>query len=176
MPWYVDAMSELVTNPYSCIFCEWEVMSGSPMGRDTPLSVCDCCLWRLLWDVNHGQLHRCSVSCVGLLSGGGRDRPGSPMWRPDVTWSPVSWSSSPSEPRPSLVRYIIWCSATYVSFSCCSCQGISYRWDAVCVCEFSGVLYAYLRPNSMSLSTSNYYFLSWVNQGQSLTFVDPVGR
>ena len=47
MQWYVDAVSELVTNPYSCIFCGWEVMSGLPMGRDTPLSVCDCCGWGL---------------------------------------------------------------------------------------------------------------------------------
>ena len=39
MPSYVDAMSELVTNQYSCIFCGWEVMSGPSTGRDTPLTV-----------------------------------------------------------------------------------------------------------------------------------------
>jgi len=35
---YVDAMSELVTNPYICVFCGWEVMSGSPLGLDPPLT------------------------------------------------------------------------------------------------------------------------------------------
>jgi len=43
MPPYVDAMSEMVTNPYSCIFCGWEVMSGPPVGRDAALTVCGAC-------------------------------------------------------------------------------------------------------------------------------------
>jgi len=47
-------------------------MSGPPMGRDTPLTVCAALVVDAFpGDVNQERLHACLCLCV--LSGGGRD-------------------------------------------------------------------------------------------------------
>jgi len=67
----VDAMSELVTNLYICIFCGWEVMSASPMRLDAPLTVRGVVVDTIPGGVNQERLR----ARLGLYrsSGGERD-------------------------------------------------------------------------------------------------------
>ena len=67
----MDAMSELVTNPYICIFYGWEVMSGSPMRLDAPLTVRGVVVGTIPGGVNQERL-RVRI-CLYRSSVGERD-------------------------------------------------------------------------------------------------------